>query len=285
MDTPVTGEHAAELTRFARAVASICALPGAATMDWCDRAAGAIASLFHEAFALVVIGAVDGTGRIVSREAIGAAAGTDKGAIEDLRARVFHLASVPVAMPAASHERTSCHISTEHDAMWGTSPCVRLWNGLGARQVLILTAKLGIDQGRVLHAQIALRQPCDEMPCRATMAIVAVSALAHHAERTIGVSASDGQHWLSTREQEVLDQLITGRSIKQIAHALSRSPHTVHDHVKSLHRKLGARTRGELVARALGFLPHARDNHHAGNNGASTSMRARRMNGIVPRPT
>jgi DNA-binding CsgD family transcriptional regulator len=116
-----------------------------------------------------------------------------------------------------------------------------------------------------------------------TMAIVAVAALARHAERTMGASASNGRHWLSIREQEVLDQLITGRSIKEIAHTLSRSPHTVHDHVKALHRKLGARTRGELIARALGFLPHARDDRHAGRHSDAASRRARHAGDAIPR--
>jgi len=58
--------------------------------------------------------------------------------------------------------------------------------------------------------------------------------------------------WLTQREQIVLEQLTLGLSVRQIADELGRSPHTVHDHVKSLHRKLNASSRGELVARALG---------------------------------
>ena len=55
------------------------------------------------------------------------------------------------------------------------------------------------------------------------------------------------------------EHLALGKSVKQIASDLARSPHTVHDHVKSLHRKLNASSRGELIARALGHLaPNAR---------------------------
>ncbi len=57
---------------------------------------------------------------------------------------------------------------------------------------------------------------------------------------------------LSPCETRVLDLLVQGMSIPQIAARLSRSPHTVHDHVKSMHRKLGAKSRGELILRAIG---------------------------------
>lgn len=58
--------------------------------------------------------------------------------------------------------------------------------------------------------------------------------------------------WVSPREQEVLELLIEGMSVKEIGESLGRSPHTITDHLKSLHRKLSANSRGELVAKALG---------------------------------
>lgn len=64
---------------------------------------------------------------------------------------------------------------------------------------------------------------------------------------------TDKGRWLSNREKLVLEQLIIGRSVPEIAAVLQRSHHTVHDNVKSLHRKLAASTRGELIARALGI--------------------------------
>ena len=44
-------------------------------------------------------------------------------------------------------------------------------------------------------------------------------------------------------EEVVLAQILEGKSVRQIAEGLGRSPHTVHDHVKAMHRKLGASTR------------------------------------------
>jgi DNA-binding CsgD family transcriptional regulator len=64
------------------------------------------------------------------------------------------------------------------------------------------------------------------------------------------VGEAPGHHrrdWLTEREQQVLEQLVGGESIVTIAQTLDRSRYTVHDYVKSLHRKLGVRSRGALI--------------------------------------
>ncbi|UYV12955.1 MAG: helix-turn-helix transcriptional regulator [Phycisphaera sp.] len=62
--------------------------------------------------------------------------------------------------------------------------------------------------------------------------------------------------WLTEKEHVVLGQLVRGASVVEIAKTLDRSRYTVHDHVKSLHRKLGVRTRAALVGCAtLGVPP------------------------------
>lgn len=70
---------------------------------------------------------------------------------------------------------------------------------------------------------------------------------------------SNPKAWLTEREQEILDQLILGNSVRVIAESLGRSAHTVHDHVKNLHKKLGASSRGELIAKALGHTTTPQD--------------------------
>lgn len=57
---------------------------------------------------------------------------------------------------------------------------------------------------------------------------------------------------VSPRQREVLAALCRGLAEKEIAGELGMSVHTVHGHVKELHRRFGARSRGELLARALG---------------------------------
>lgn len=57
---------------------------------------------------------------------------------------------------------------------------------------------------------------------------------------------------MTKREQEVLHLLMQGKSNKQIAQQLEISNYTVRDHVSSLLRKSGARTRTELTAMQAG---------------------------------
>lgn len=59
---------------------------------------------------------------------------------------------------------------------------------------------------------------------------------------------------LSERECQLAQLCIEGRSTKQMAAALSVSPYTVQDHLKSIFNKTGARSRGELVGQV--FLEH-----------------------------
>ncbi len=62
--------------------------------------------------------------------------------------------------------------------------------------------------------------------------------------------------WLTEKERAVLERIVRGESVIEIARAIGRSRYTVHDHVKSLHRKLGVHTRAALVGCAtLGVPP------------------------------
>ena len=54
---------------------------------------------------------------------------------------------------------------------------------------------------------------------------------------------------LTVRQRQVLDRLAGGASEKELADQLGLSIHTVHDHVKAVHRAFGVRSRGELLAR------------------------------------
>ena len=60
---------------------------------------------------------------------------------------------------------------------------------------------------------------------------------------------------LSPRLQTVLLCLLEGDSEKQVALRLGLSRHTVHHYVKGLHRRFGAASRGELLARTRPYWP------------------------------
>ena len=56
---------------------------------------------------------------------------------------------------------------------------------------------------------------------------------------------------LSRREQQVLGRLLAGASVKETAGKLSLSVRTVEDYVKTIYRKHGVHSRGELMARYM----------------------------------
>jgi len=55
---------------------------------------------------------------------------------------------------------------------------------------------------------------------------------------------------LSEREREVLEEIASGATNREIAGRLYLSPHTVKEHTSSLYRKLGVRNRAEAVQKA-----------------------------------
>lgn len=55
----------------------------------------------------------------------------------------------------------------------------------------------------------------------------------------------------TSRERDVCLEVISGSTTAEMASRLIISPHTVHDHLKSLFEKVGVGSRGELVAKLL----------------------------------
>jgi DNA-binding NarL/FixJ family response regulator len=76
-------------------------------------------------------------------------------------------------------------------------------------------------------------------------AVLALGRFARRAREGAEVAAD-----LTSREQQVLELLSEGHTMRQIATRLSISPRTVETHVAKLYRKLGVRTRVQAVSRA-----------------------------------
>jgi LuxR family transcriptional regulator, maltose regulon positive regulatory protein len=72
---------------------------------------------------------------------------------------------------------------------------------------------------------------------------------AHDATNFLERARERGRENLSRRLRQTLDGLMRGMSEKELASELALSPHTLHGYVKTLYRRLGVSSRGELHAR------------------------------------
>lgn len=73
---------------------------------------------------------------------------------------------------------------------------------------------------------------------------------ATHGVMRRGSTVTD-ERGLSARERQILQELVRGRSLKQIASAIGISRHTVDTHVRNIYAKLEVNSRGGAVAKAV----------------------------------
>jgi DNA-binding CsgD family transcriptional regulator len=258
----------------------ICSLPAVATQDWCDQAAAALLPVEQPSMAVVVIGQVDEHGVVIKNEATGVA-GTYAAEVTTTVGRSQSATSVVSLDPNdATLMRVKTSMAQARELSWGPGNLVpgaakvtsidrshpsasaptgllRRWDGIKLSGIVLGAAGIGTDR-RVLAAEIGLMgAPAGQLESIVAAIDAVMPSLARRAMMAIGTELTDGSQWLTLREQIILKHLLLGKSVREIAQELGRSPHTVHDHVKSLHRKLNASSRGELVARALGHVEPA----------------------------
>jgi DNA-binding CsgD family transcriptional regulator len=172
--------------------------------------------------------------------------------------------------PVPRHECAAMSLrSALGDNAWLSTPAGHRWSAIGASDVLCGVCPLPTHQDYVVLAEVGLTGaggngganggPARFEPTDISVFDAVLSSLAGAADRAAALGA-DGPpvKTLTPKEVAILDLLIDGMSVAEIAEKLGRSPHTVHDHVKSLHHKLGVRRRGHLVSRALGHIAHER---------------------------
>lgn len=258
-----------------KAAEGLCALPAVATQDWCDRAAAALLPIAQPAVCLTLIGQVDDRGIIVRQEATGVAGCY----VADVTTTLGRTTSSPSVISIDPNDanvvRVRTNLAQARELSWhpgaastlgvraGTpdrfgvnaldpnSPLIRRWDAYRLTGLLLGVAWIG-PVGRALIVEIGTTSgTLGDQEVGALESLLPL--LAKRAIMAIGSDPSEAAHWLTAREQVILQHLLLGKSVREIAEELGRSPHTVHDHVKSLHRKLNASSRGELVARALGY--------------------------------
>ncbi len=247
------------LDEAATLVARIDRLPAVATPGWADHAAGALRGLegVHSVCVLVWRSATGPGGSGLEAAGVSLPGGAED-AVLMLRSRIERGAREGEIRPTAGPDVGIGPL--DRDAA-GASRAA-LWAGLPVDDVLATT--ITIDGGRCARAAeclVALGTGLRAARAEEIGGVIraASPALAERASMALAPGEEGESPWLTERETLVLEHLIRGLSVRLIAEQIGRSPHTVHDHVKNLHRKLGASTRGELVARALGFRGWAPD--------------------------
>jgi DNA-binding CsgD family transcriptional regulator len=271
------GLQALETT--ARIVEGLCSLPAVATQNWCDRAAAALLPLGQSTAVIVMLAQIDESGRIIRQEATGVAGAymaqvtTTIGRPQAASSTVYldpadQTLSTLRAGLAQSKDlgwspgrgtpgvaRTGSPVTFGLPNNWRQTPPGRRWEVASPGALFLGTIALpGPVVGRAIVVEIGLTNGATPTGQEPEILSAVLPLLARRAIMAIGPNPSDGNQWLTPREQMILQHLLLGKSVREIATELERSPHTVHDHVKALHRKLNASSRGELIARALGHI-------------------------------
>lgn len=278
MTTTLAREETQTLRGAIRVAELVCSLPAVATQDWCDRAAAAMLPIVGTGTCVILIGQVDERGAIVRSEATGVA-GCIAAEITTTLGRAS--TATTVVMQDANDgalARVRTNLAQAKELHWsaGTLPAsgvrvgtpatlsagnasaqmslLKRWDAVPHSTLMLGAAVLGGSMRSVIVelAPAPGQQGHTETQLAALEHLLPL--LAKRAMLAIGTGPAESSHWLTTREQMILQHLLLGKSVREIAEELGRSPHTVHDHVKSLHRKLNASSRGELVARALGYM-------------------------------
>lgn len=252
----IQSEH---LRHVAEVVGSIGALPAVATQDWCERACRALLHLREDALACLLVADLAENGEILLLEASGAVHGGFQG--ESIEGHMLHPASASSLGwwldGGANTSRATLLRMHPGAARWGETAVGRRWaQDFSITDMLVGLTPIGNpDDGRALVIELGLRSDAEPFTAPDAAALQAVlPQLSKRATLAFGEESINPMNRITPREQLILEQLALGKTVKQIAEGLKRSPHTIHDHVKSLHRKLNASSRGELIARALGHI-------------------------------
>lgn len=107
----------------------------------------------------------------------------------------------------------------------------------------------GVDRSRI---EQVIEELCEFLGrLRARPLLDDVTALARRARIDVGGRPSSDPYGLTEREREVLAQVASGATNRQVAEALYIAEKTASVHVSNILRKLGASNRSEAAARAV----------------------------------
>lgn len=248
-----------QVVRVAHIARDLASLPGVATPDWCGRATSMFVTHHSASRAWVQVIAAGGRAMGHRIEASGYAEGAE--CPRDPKPERLAIAFTRAALDGLGPIESPAVMSVAE--LLGRNPRARGFTILAPHpRLLVGIAEVGRANGdastpRVL--MVAWEAPGEAalpgVPSGDRLVLGTVlPQLRDRLRQALGCSPGRTP-WLSVCEQRVLDLLADGLSVPEIAMALGRSPHTVHDHVKRLHAKLGTKNRGTLLVRVLGQYP------------------------------
>lgn len=249
------------LTRSVEVIGAVGTLPAVATQDWCERAARTLLPIRRIALCCVSVAEVGRNGEILQLDATGGVRGDAQGS--PIQADRLHPPEANsfgwwIADKNGGRTEATGALLRElsHSDKWPETYAGRRWAKFGVNDIIVgLVPLTEGDSSRVVVVEMGVQsevRPFDRGDVEVLIAVL--PELARRTRLAYGNDPGNSNMRLTPREQQILELLSLGRTVKQIAEELRRSPHTVHDHVKSLHQKLGAKTRGELIARFFGHI-------------------------------
>lgn len=247
-DGGLSRDRVARMERLCAAAERVGRIALAPSAQWCDHVCGAITAGMRDATAMAIMGLIDDAGRVIESEMCGVStsAGPSSAAAHEIRAGLRGVRSLGVRVQG----RWPIVLPLDGITPAGTSLAGRCVGREGATARYAALAIWSVGKRQVA---VALRG--GEPGEAAEMLWVLMPGIARRAATALGANMLHRRQWLSPLEERVMRMLAAGHDVPSIAEKLSRSRHTIHDHVKSLHRKMGINTRAELVARALGRMP------------------------------
>ena len=249
-----------QLRGVAHAAASIARLPAVPTQSWCQDASAAVQHIRPTAFVLVTVlttgnESAPGNSTVEATGGIAPAASAHQEDLSRIHGDGIGSPGWQVAEILQSERNGTARLrDLPSSSTWPLTFAGKRWKRLGVSDLLVGTGCLHPeDANRVIVVELGAGPEYPPFAQTETLVLASMlDMLTARAASAYGFTPVTATSIVTPREEEILQLLTLGYTVRDIADRLDRSKHTVHDHVKSLHRKLGATSRGALIARYLG---------------------------------